>query len=273
MEERQENNSRLFSPSHDDSLFEIDIIFFAASLSFYTIFAIIPLFLVGLSIFPILPGFEDSYLKIKELFFSVVIPTHQEHIAKYFEEFLQNATKIGIIGLVVIVFVLMLFFESYDYAVNRIFRTKPRKFISSLPIYWTFITLGPLALALYIYLINMTKETLQCWSCGWLDSIFIVLPYCLTWMCIFTVYLFSPNTKVGYRPALISSFVVSVVWYLSKMLFSFYVIYNKVYLSLYGSFSAVIFFLLWIYLSWTVFLTGVKGCYLLSSHLMLKQAP
>lgn len=259
-------HNKLFALPDHTALFEIDIIFFAASLSFYTIFAIIPLFLIAMSIFPMVPGFEEYYLKIKELFFSVIIPTHQEHIAKYLDEFLQNAPKIGIIGLVTIIFVLMMFFESYDYAVNRIFRSKPRRFMDALPIYWTFTTLGPLALALCMYLLGMAKYAVQSMSLGWLEGVFNVMPYFWTWMCLFAVYLLSPNAKVRCFPALIASFVVSVVWCLSKMIFAFYVIYNKVYLSLYGSFSAIIFFLLWIYLSWTVFLIGVKGCYLLSQQ-------
>ncbi|MBR1819287.1 MAG: YihY/virulence factor BrkB family protein, partial [Neisseriaceae bacterium] len=42
-----------------------------------------------------------------------------------------------------------------------------------------------------------------------------------------------------------------------------YVGYNKTYINLYGSFSVLFFFLLWIYVSWVLFLHGVKLCVLL----------
>ncbi len=74
----------------------------------------------------------------------------------------------------------------------------------------------------------------------------------------------SANVEIKIKNALISSLIFSSIWYLSKNLFIYYVFYNKTYLTIYGSFSAIMFFLIWIYLSWIIFLYGLKLCYILN---------
>ena len=47
---------------------------------------------------------------------------------------------------------------------------------------------------------------------------------------------------------------------IGKNIFIFYAANNKTYLSIYGSFSVVLLFFVWIYVSWIIFLYGVKLC-------------
>jgi len=94
-------------------------------------------------------------------------------------------------------------------------------------------------------------------------GMFDVLSYLLIWMLFFVVFKISPNMKIHYKVALFSSFVVSVVWQLAKSAYVYYAVANQTYVSLYGSFSVLLFFLLWIYLSWFVLLHGLRMCYLL----------
>jgi len=51
------------------------------------------------------------------------------------------------------------------------------------------------------------------------------------------------------------------------VIFVYYVTFNKTYTTLYGSFSTIMFFLIWIYLSWIIFLYGVKFCYYLNRRI------
>ena len=73
-------------------------------------------------------------------------------------------------------------------------------------------------------------------------------------------YLISINRQIALKNALFSSFVASLIWYLGKNIFVFYAANNKTYLSIYGSFSVVLLFFVWIYVSWIIFLYGVKLC-------------
>ncbi|MCD8478665.1 MAG: YihY/virulence factor BrkB family protein [Sulfurospirillum sp.] len=89
-------------------------------------------------------------------------------------------------------------------------------------------------------------------------------PIFIIWLLIFVMYVVSAKTKIHLKSALLSSFVASLCWYISKNLFVYYVSYNKTYLSIYGSFSILLFFFLWIYLSWFIYLYGLKLCFLLN---------
>ncbi|MDE7217116.1 MAG: hypothetical protein K2N20_03350, partial [Helicobacter sp.] len=48
-----------------ESILDTELNFYAASLSFYTIFALVPLLLVVLSIIATLPNFHNLYLEMK----------------------------------------------------------------------------------------------------------------------------------------------------------------------------------------------------------------
>jgi membrane protein len=82
----------------------------------------------------------------------------------------------------------------------------------------------------------------------------------------------SANTKVSTKSVALSSFIASSIWYISKATFVYYVSYNKTYSSIYGSFSTIMFFFIWIYFSWVIYIYGLKVCYLLnkSNDLMPK---
>ena len=89
-------------------------------------------------------------------------------------------------------------------------------------------------------------------------------PYFIVWGLYFIMYSVSAKIKIHLKSALLSSFVASLFWYVSKILFVYYVTYNKTYLSIYGSFSILLFFFLWIYFSWFIYLYGLKFCFLLN---------
>ncbi len=241
-------------------LYDEELFLLASSISFYTLFSLIPLVFLVLSVFVSLPNFEEYHEKIKNFIFSMLITSHQDLIVAYFDEFLKNSVKLGVLGLSFMIFGLIMFFQSYELTVNRIFQTKARDFIGMLTTYWTLVTLGPLGLALSFYLSNELNDLLQqFYYTSWIN-ILAIFPFFVIWLLFFITYLISINIKVDVLAALISSFVSSGIWYLGKNLFAFYIISNKTYKSIYGSFSAVLFFLLWIYLSWVVLLYGLKLC-------------
>jgi len=116
----------------------------------------------------------------------------------------------------------------------------------------------PLGLALSFYFSQIVQDFLS--SSKYTDSInlYQFLPYFIIWLLFFIMYIISANTTVNKKIALLASFIASLTWYISKTLFVFYIAYNKTYLSIYGSFSMVMFFFLWIYFSWLIYLYGIK---------------
>ncbi len=245
------------------ALFEDKLSYYSASLSYYTLFSIIPLLVIILSIFTNLPLFDEVYNNIQNMIFQNLMPTHSKEVLGYINGFVENSGKLGMVGVIYVLFASMMFFKNYDYIVNDIFDAPRRSFWSSVTVYWTLVTLTPIMLVLSFYASSQVQIILD--KNSWTDGIHLltILPFFIIWGMFFLSYKISANTKVSIHAAGISSFIASLAWYLAKMGFIFYVMHNKTYLSIYGGFSILLFFFLWIYISWAIFLHGLKFCHLL----------
>jgi len=237
--------------------------YYASSLSWNTIFSIIPLLVIFLYIFTTLPVFNELYGKVQQLLFTNLMPTQSEVIMKSINTFIANSGKLGMVGVFYIIFAAIMFFKNYDYIVNDIFEQKPRGILKSIKTYLLLITLIPAMIGASFYLTSFIQSYLDRSSITSVIHIYYFLPYLIVWMAFYITYQLSANTAISKRAALTSSFIASLVWYLSKSGFVFYVMHNKTYTSVYGSISTVLFFLLWIYISWAIFLHGLRFCYLL----------
>ncbi|WP_456449786.1 YihY family inner membrane protein [Hydrogenimonas sp.] len=244
--------------------YDPDIPYYAASLSFYTIFTIIPLLLVSFSIIVRLPNFAEQYEKIKSFIFSNIMPTSQETVSQYIDTFLANTSKLGTIGFIFIIVASIMFFQNYEYIVGKIFRARQKSFWSALTTYWTLITLGPMALAASIYLSVKVQKLLDSTSYTSGIDFLALFPFLIIWMLFFVTYKISTTVLIRFRAALLSSFFASLIWFIGKNIFIYYTVHTKTYTTVYGSFSVLLFFMLWIYVSWIIFLYGQKLCYLLN---------
>lgn len=233
--------------------------FFASSLSFFTIFAIVPTLLILISVLTYISGIDKTISKIKSFIFEFFIPVHQQIIEKYIDGFFHNSQKLGIVGLFYIVVTSILFFLNYETIISKIFNLKKRNFWEALTTYWTLMTLSPIALSLSFYFSKETQNALLAIGISKDDmDVSLLLPFFLIWFIFFINYKISPNKKTLLKPVLISSFVASVVWYMAKVGFIFYITHNTTYSSLYGSFSILIVFFLWIYISWMIYIYGLE---------------
>jgi len=253
------------------ALFTDKLSYYSASLSYYTLFSIIPLLVIVLSIFTNLPLFEDVYNGIRALLFENLIPTHSKEVLGYINTFVENSGKMGMMGVVYVLFASMMFFKNYDYIVNDIFECERRNFWSSVTVYWTLVTLTPIMMVLSFYLSSQLQTMLNRHQLT--DGIHLLqlLPFFIIWSIFFLTYKISANTYVSIKAAGISSFIASLVWYIAKSGFIFYVVHNKTYMSIYGGFAILLFFFLWIYISWAIFLHGLKFCHLLEKDVEIEE--
>lgn len=246
------------------NLYDEEIPIYASSLSFHTIFSIIPILLISFSLFIKMPNFSGYYEKIREFIFSNLMPANQEVVSEYIDQFLQNSGKLGIIGFAFVIFASLMFFQNYEEIVNRIFKAKKRGIWQSITTYWTLVTLAPLGLGLSFFISSKIQHLLNQFEyTNWINFLSI-FPYLIIWGIFFITYIISANTKISSKSAAISSFTASLIWYIGKSLFIYYVVYSKTYLTIYGSMSILLFFFLWIYISWIIFLYGLKLCYLIN---------
>jgi membrane protein len=213
-----------------------------------------------------MPIFHQVYADIEELIFSNIIPTNSALVIEYINEFIISTDKLGKVGAIYVLIALIMFFKNYDYIVNDIFDMPSRKFIKAFKVYSMLLLVIPLVLGLFFYISSFLQGLLDKSTLTAFIHIFTFLPFLSTWMIFYITYQVSANTSIDVPAAIISSFIASLVWYLSKSAFVFYVVHNKTYESIYGNISTLLFFFLWIYISWVIFLHGLKFCNLLNKE-------
>lgn len=228
-----------------------ELTLFAASLSYYTIFAIIPIVLIVLTLLTFLPTFSQHYETIKVFIFSNIMPVTSETIIGHIDGFLVNSAKMGFIGIVMILLASVLFFNNFEHITNKIFHAKPRGIFKFLRAYFGMFILILSALGISFFIRA---------EFGAID----LVGYIIVWVLFFLIFQFTPNAKVRLKASLISSFVVAIVFTLSKNVFIEYVLYTKSYTTIYGSFAILMFLFLWIYISWIIFIYGLKLCYMIN---------
>ena len=249
-----------------------ELTLFAASLSYYTIFTIIPLLLIILTLLTSLPSFAEHYETIKVFIFSNLMPINSEAMMGHIDGFLANSAKLGVIGLIMILVASLLFFKNFEYIANKIFHASPRTLWESVTTYWTLLTLTPIALGTSFYITAKLATMIESHSITSGINILPIVPYLIIWALFFLIFKIGPNIKVNTKAALISSFIISIVFSISKNVFIEYVFYNKSYTTMYGSFAILMFLFLWIYVSWIIFIYGLKLCYIVDRIYHNKEA-
>ena len=240
-----------------------ELTLFAASLSFYTIFTIIPLLLIVLTLLTSMPSFSDHYEKIKGFIFSNLMPVQSELIMHNIDSFVANSAKVGAFGLLMILIASLLFFKNFEYIANKIFHAKSRSLWESITTYWTMLTLTPIALGISFYITGYIATLMASNSLTSGLNILPLVPYLIIWGLFFLIFQIGPNAKVNPKASAISSFLVAIIFSASKNAFIYYVFLNKSYATMYGSFAIVMFLFLWIYVSWIIFIYGLKLCYMI----------
>ena len=222
---------------------------YSAAMSFYTIFSLIPILLLVLSIFSSTPFFTEFYEKLQNFLISNILPSNQQQIKMYLDTFLANSSKMGLIGGIYILVTSILFFDNYETIISKIFEQEKRDLWEKIKLYWTMLTLFPVLFALALFL-SIKLELLLKISFGFL------IPFLIIWLTFFLAYKLTLNSKTIKAP-LIISFLVTLLFFIAKNIFLYYVILNKTYKSLYGSISILLFLFLWIYINWLIYLGGI----------------
>ncbi len=241
-----------------------ELTLFSASLSFYTLLTIVPLLFVVITLITTIESFSGFYTNAHSLLFENILPGNPKVVLNYLDEFLKNSSKIGTLSSIFLFISSILFFQNYEFVANKIFKAKSRSFLSSVGIYILILTITPISLGITFYLSGYLTALMA--SNSLTDDLAKIkyIPYLVTWVLFFILFKFSPNTKVSFRAAFNSSLLVSLFFNMAKNAFVYYIFFNKAYASIYGSLSILLFLFLWIYISWLIFIYGLKICYLVN---------
>src|SRR5579872_3605266 len=93
---------------------------------------------------------------------------------------------------------------------------------------------------------------------AFLKGISFIASFGLVWAGYFVLFVFFPNTKVKWRPALIGALITAVLWTVAQWAYIHFQYGVTSYKAYYGALAAIPVFLVWIYFSWAIVLLGVE---------------
>jgi len=244
-------------------LFDAKVGRYAASLSWSTLFALVPMLAIAAAIFSRMPAFARMKMAFERLMEDNLPVSDPAWVMGRIEAYTANAGQLGWIGAAYALIAAVLFVRTYDYIVNDICEAPRRSALSALRAYGGLALAIPLLSAVSYWLGGVTDAALA--ARGWPLRDFTggSISFLRIWAIVFLLYQFTPNRKMSPAAAVSSAFIATAVWWASKYLFVLYVAHNRTYATIYGSVAAVLFFLLWIHISWVIHLHGLKFCTLL----------
>ena len=232
----------------------------ASSLSYTSLIALVPLIAIGLAIFSAFPVFSDVREQLQEMLLKNMVPSAEQDISQYFNDFVSATAKLTTIGVIGIVVTAILLLSTIENSLNFIFKVyKPRSIKTKITLYWTVITLGPLlvgtAFSLRGYVYTLQKfmpdnivNTEMFFS--------MVVPSLLTILALVLLYVLVPNKKVNILHAFVGAFVAVILFYILRKAFGFFLVSTNTYNVLYGALAIIPIMLIWLYLVWAVVILG-----------------
>ena len=230
------------------SFFDDDTTYYAASLSFFTIFAFLPILALIIAVISNFNLFTPYLNELMNYIVENINPTHSQIIANSINLFLSNTNQLGYLGIGYMLFIFTMFFNDYEYIISKIHNINKRPIYISFFIYFIVLLILPILFAGFIYILQFNEN----------DIITTLLSYLAGWLFFIILFKVSVNKKASFKSLLQSSLATMAILTITKNLFVYYIIYNKTYTTIYGSFSTLLFLFVWIYVSWIIYLYGIK---------------
>ncbi|MDD0803609.1 MULTISPECIES: YihY family inner membrane protein [Acinetobacter] len=249
----------------------------AGSLTYTTLFAVVPMLTVFLVIISSIKALEPARQQLQQLIYSNFLPKTTIAFDKALNAFTDKSSNLTIIGILFLFVTTVMMLTSIEKVFNRIWRVREtRGGIIGFMRYWTIISLGPILLG-SAFVISSTMASLNVLSNNFagyeLNGAFVLwlISFCLTVLGFFILNWTIPNRSVPIKSALIAGLFSAVVFELLKNLFGFIMSNFTSYEVIYGAFAAIPIFLLWIFLSWNIVLIGVEISYALTAFTAHKE--
>ena len=239
--------------------------FWVTSLSFYTILALVPILAI---LFSLAGWFGAEDYIVHQI--DKVTPLKEEtlDILTSFSNNLLNNARNGVLAGVGFIFLGWTFIQMFsliEASVNAIWHVKKsRTIIRKISDYITFFIFVPLVFIVLNGAVIFLLSKLD--GINFLYYIIAkIFPLVSLTVFFMSLYLVMPNISVKAFPAFFASLITSIAFYIFQYTFillqSSLINYNVIY----GSFSVIFIFLIWIRVSWFIIILGVHISYLIQN--------
>lgn len=241
----------------------------AMSLVYTTLLSIVPLLAVS---FSLLKGF-GVHNQLEPALINLLAPLGEKgiQISQQIISFVDNI-KVGVlgsIGLLLLIFTVLSLVKKIESAFNAAWEIPvTRNILQRFSNYLSVILVGPLLIftsAGITASFHSSAVVDKFLSIEPFGTILLFLggltPYMLTAISFTLIYLLIPNTRVRFTSALYGAVVATIIWKMFGALFTAFIVDSTNYTAVYSSFAILIIFMLWIYISWLILLTGASVSY------------
>jgi membrane protein len=172
----------------------------------------------------------------------------------------------GSVGFALLAWTLLGTIKKVEDSFNFLWRVdQPRSFARRVAEYLTLLVIGPLLLVGFIGLSHIALASAPLRLAESLPPLqqlkgtaIDLSPYLMV-SAIFTVlYMFIPNTRVRWRPAVTGALAAGVLWAAIGKIFASFVVYSTRLTIVYAGFAFIVAGLLWTYLGWLILLAGAQ---------------
>jgi membrane protein len=242
----------------------------AASLSYATLLALVPLVTVMFGFLGGLPVFSNVGGTIQSYIFTNFVPEFGEVIFGHIESFSDKATQLTVPGLVTIFVIALMLMATIDSALNSIWHVRiQRNPVARFLVYWSILTMGPILLGAGLfstsYLMSLPLISGAESTFGLKETLLAWLPFITTSIAFTVIYIIVPNCFILRKHAIVGGIAAAILFELAKYGFGIYVKTIPGYQTIYGALAVIPIFLIWIYVSWVVLLLGAHITFCLSA--------
>lgn len=249
------------------SFFSADVQTQACAMTYRTLLSIVPAFAMVIAIGR---GFGVQDLIETQIYDRM--PGQQslvEYLMRFVDTYLSSTTKgifIGI-GLVFLLYTLISLMQSMENTFNLIWNVREHRSLwRQITDYTAMLLILPILLVLGAGVSIFLSETIQGrfdipFMTPIISSLFEIGSFLFTCMFFTALFMLIPNTKVRFQNALIAGFITGVGFTALQWLFISGQLWVSRYNAVYGSFSLLPLFLLWMQMVWVIILSGALICY------------
>lgn len=251
----------------------------AGSLTFTTTIALVPMLTVMLAAFTAFPMFGRFRVQLERYLVQSLVPDNiARPVLKALTQFADKANHLGTVSLLALVISALMLMLTIDRTLNDIWRVRqPRPLTQRVLVYWAAATLGPLllgfSLSLSSYAVSASKGWVGQMPMAW-HTVLDVIEFVLFAAAMAGLYRVVPNTHVRWAHAWAGGVFVALGFEIARRGLTLYLGKVPVYSTIYGAFSVVPIFLIWLYLSWVIVLLGaVIAAYAPSIEMRVARRP
>lgn len=235
----------------------------ASALGYASLLAIVPLVVLGFSIFTSFQAFDVVANNVRGALLEYMLPTSQHVVEDYLGNIADKAGALSVFGIIGLLFTAVALLNTMEEAFNDIWRiTRTRPILAKFVVFWSLLTLSPILIGAsititsYFTALPIIRDVAE--GASAISQVPFLLPWSISTIAMTSLYIVLPNTRIPLRHALIGGMIAGALFESTKLGFAFYITELANYEKIYGALGTLPVFLIWLYLIWLVVLFGAE---------------